>query len=97
MWRSWASFIGDTDTELLSIGAFCHLSSSEGQGQGDFSERVPMRLMQTPPSLPGLTRQSIFFAKRMDPRVKPAGDNPGRIKFVGHPLVKEKQGQGWNA
>jgi hypothetical protein len=31
------------------------------------------------PSLPGLTRQSIFFAKkilrrRIDPRVKPAGD-----------------------
>jgi hypothetical protein len=30
-------------------------------------------------SLPGLTRQSIvfakFFAKRMDPRVKPGGDD----------------------
>src|SRR6516225_1022083 len=34
------------------------------------------------PSLPGLTRQSIFFAKpflrrKMDPRVKPAGDTCG--------------------
>jgi hypothetical protein len=25
-------------------------------------------------SLPGLTRQSIFFGRGMDPRVKPAGD-----------------------
>jgi hypothetical protein len=30
--------------------------------------------MHHPLSLPGLTRQSIFLAKRMDPRVKPAGD-----------------------
>src|SRR5258708_28084395 len=57
---------------------------------------VPVRLTQTPPSLPGLTPKSgvpdfgafrvtkvgnirlwllsIFFAKMMDPRVKPAGD-----------------------
>ena len=27
-----------------------------------------------PSSLPGLTRQSIPYAKKMDPRVKPAGD-----------------------
>jgi hypothetical protein len=31
-------------------------------------------------SLPGLTRQSIFFAKWMDPRVKPAGDARGKRK-----------------
>jgi hypothetical protein len=27
-----------------------------------------------PSSLPGLTRQSILLAKKMDPRVKPGGD-----------------------
>jgi hypothetical protein len=37
------------------------------------------------PSLPGLTRQSIFFAKaflrrKMDPRVKPAGDRLVRVE-----------------
>jgi hypothetical protein len=29
---------------------------------------------QVAASLPGLTRQSIILAKKMDPRVKPAGD-----------------------
>jgi hypothetical protein len=38
-----------------------------------------MKLTHHPLSLPGLTRQSIssqenFDAKKMDPRVKPAGD-----------------------
>jgi hypothetical protein len=44
-------------------------------------ERFPLALISHP-SLPGLTRQSIFFVKaflrrKMDPRVKPAGDVRG--------------------
>ena len=43
--------------------------------------------MKRPPSLPGLTRQSIdlrkeLFAKKMDARVKPAHDGVRRREFV---------------
>src|SRR5262249_38095738 len=46
-------------------------------------ERFPLALISHP-SLPGLTRQSIFFVKaflrrKMDPRVKPAGDVCGYV------------------
>jgi hypothetical protein len=34
----------------------------------------------------GLTRQSIFFAKKMDPRVKPAGDGQVESSRPGHAL-----------
>jgi hypothetical protein len=33
-----------------------------------------MTFIRFPSSLPGLTRQSIALAKKMDPRIKPAGD-----------------------
>ena len=52
-----------------------------------------MAINWPPPSLPGLTRQSIFFlarglAKRMDPRVKPAGDALGHMIRTSKSLVQ---------
>jgi hypothetical protein len=38
-------------------------------------------------SLPGLTRQSILFRKKMDARVKPAHDGGGAVQFERDPLL----------
>jgi hypothetical protein len=43
------------------------------------SAQQDRQLLESSESLPGLTRQSILFRKRMDPRVKPAGDGCGSI------------------
>jgi len=37
-------------------------------------------------SLPGLTRQSILFRKKMDARVKPAHDGGEVVPFERNPL-----------
>src|SRR5262249_51188016 len=49
------------------------LRDGRGGGMGGVHGRIPMR--KADPSFPGLTRQSILFAKKMDARVKPAHDS----------------------
>jgi hypothetical protein len=61
--------------------------SSVGRESFTWVSRLPqlgqrMGLSYPAPSLPGLTRQSIVLAKKMDPRVRPGDD--GAV-FVGAP------------
>src|SRR5690242_2331320 len=60
----------------------CHTAMNSANRRSDTTAaRKPMRdricYTTLRSSLPGLTRQSIFFRRRMDPRIKPAGDGKG--------------------